>query len=105
MTTTLPTAVYAIWWTTLLIVVLIIVPLAVIRLQRLLRSALAIKRYLNEMLTAGVGIVENTNSIAALNDTISVAGGMVQTAQQLNEHSGTIANVLAQRAQSSEAQP
>ena len=98
MATTLPAAVYVIWWGILLIVVFIIVPLAIIRLHRLLRSALAIKRYLNEMLTAGVGIADNTNSISALNDTITVAGGMVQTAQQLNEHSGTIAQVLAERA-------
>ena len=98
METTLPTAVYVIWWGILLVVVFIIVPLAVIRLHRLLRSALAIKRYLHEMLTAGIGIAENTNSISALNDTITVAGGMVQTAQQLNQHSGTIAQVLAERA-------
>ena len=98
MTATLPTAIYVIWWSTLLIVVFIIVPLAVIRLHRLLCSALAIKRYLNEMLTAGVGIVENTQSISALNDTITVAGGMVETAQQLNQHSATIADVLAERA-------
>ena len=98
METTLPTAVYVVWWGILLIVVFIIVPLAVVRLHRLLLSALAIKRYLNEMLTAGGGIVENTNSISALNDTIAVAGGMVQTAQQLNEHSTTIAQVLAERA-------
>ena len=51
-----------------------------------------------KMLTAGGGIVENTNSISALNDTIAVAGGMVKTAQQLNEHSTTIAQVLAERA-------
>ena len=38
---TLPTAVYVIWWGILLIVVFIIVPLAVVRLHRLLRSALA----------------------------------------------------------------
>ena len=37
-------------------------------------------------------------SVSALNDTIAVAGGMVETAGQLKEHSGTIAQVLAQRA-------
>ncbi len=91
-------AAHIIWLITLLVVVLIIVPLAVILLHRTLRAALSIRRYLDEMLTAGVGIAGNTASIAALDDTISVAGSMVKVAGDIKSHSGTIASVLASRA-------
>lgn len=96
---TLPDAVYTIWSATLLVVVLVIVPLAIGLLHRTLRAALSIRRYFAEMLTAGVGIAENTAAIPALKDTISVGAGMVETADRLDDHSGTIAQVLSQRAQ------
>ncbi len=95
---TLPDAVYLIWQTVLVIVLVAIVPLAIYLLQRTLRGALNIKRYFKEMLTAGVAIAENTSSIVALNDTITVATGMVETSQRLDEHSATIATVLSDRA-------
>lgn len=101
---TLPWAVYAIWWTMLLVVVIVIVPLAIGLLHRTLRAALSIRRYFAEMLTAGVGIAENTSSIPALKDTITVGVGMVETAGRLKEHSGTIAQVLAARAQEARGQ-
>ena len=95
---TLPAPVYAIWWTVLLIVIVVIVPLAIALLHRTLRAALSIRRYLREMLEAGVGIAGNTNSISALKDTIRVAGTMVATAGSIKDHTGTIATVLSQRA-------
>ena len=95
---TLPTAVYAIWWTVLIIVVVVIVPLAITLLHRTLRAALSIRRYLAEMLEAGVGIAANTSSIPALNDTIRVAGSMVLTAGSIKGRTGTIATVLSERA-------
>ena len=98
LTMTLPSVVYVIWGTVLAVVVIVIVPLAIGLLQRTLNAALSIRRYFAEMLTAGVGIAENTASVSALNDTIAVAGGMVETAGQLEEHSATIAQLLAQRA-------
>ena len=98
LTMTLPSLVYVIWGTVLAVVVVVIVPLAIGLLQRTLNAALSIRRYMAEMLEAGVGIAENTASVSALNDTIAVAGGMVETAGQLKEHSGTIAKVLAERA-------
>lgn len=98
MTMTLPGLVYVIWGTVLAVVVVVIVPLAIGLLQRTLNAALSIRRYFAEMLTAGVGIAENTASVSALNDTIAVAGGMLETAGQLEEHSGTIAQVLSHRA-------
>ena len=95
---TLPTPVYAIWWAVLLIVIFVIVPLAIALLHRTLRAALSIRRYLREMLEAGVGIAGNTNSIVALKDTLRVAGAMVASAGSIKEHTGTIATVLSQRA-------
>ena len=91
-------AVHLIWAATLLIVIVIIVPLAVLLLHRTLRAAMSIRRYLDEMLVAGVGIAGNTASIKALDDTIGVAGSMVKVAGDIQSHSATIATVLATRA-------
>jgi hypothetical protein len=91
-------AVHWIWAATLLIVVVAVVPLAIVLLHRTLHAALSIRRYLDEMLAAGVGIAGHTASIGALDDTIAVAGGMVKVAGDIKSHSGTIASVLAQRA-------
>ena len=87
-----------IWAVTLGLVVVVIVPLAVLLLHRTLRAAISIRRYLDEMLVAGVGIAGNTASIKALDDTIGVAGSMVKVAGDIKSHSGTIASVLAARA-------
>ena len=97
-TPTLPTAVYAIWWIVLLVVVIVIVPLAIALLHRTLAAALSIRRYLDEMLAAGVGIAGNTSSIGALKDTIVVATSMVTVAGSIKQHTGTIATVLSERA-------
>ena len=90
--------VQTLWAATLLLVVLVIVPLAVLVLHRTLRAAISIRRYLDEMLVAGVGIAGNTASIKALDDTIGVAVAMVGVAGNIKSHSGTIASVLAGRA-------
>jgi len=95
---TLPTGVYVIWWITLLIVIVVIVPLAIGLLHRTMRAAQSIKRYFAEMLAAGVGIAENTGSVPELKNTIAVGTAMVETAGRLDEHTGTIANLLATRA-------
>lgn len=95
---TLPTGVYIIWVATLALVALLIVPLAVVLLHRTARAAWSIRRYLREMLEAGVGIAGHTASIAALNDTIATAGTMVDTAGRIRQHSEAAAAVLAARA-------
>ena len=87
-----------IWAATLLLVVVVIVPLAIVLLHRTLRAAMSIRRYLDEMLAAGVGIAGNTASVKALDDTIGVAGSMVTVAGNIKSHSGTIASVLSSRA-------
>jgi len=92
-------AVQIIWAATLLIVVLVIVPLAIVLLHRTLTAARSIRRYLREMLEAGVGVAGNTSSIVALKDTTATAATLVQTAGSIQSHTATIASVLAQRAQ------
>ncbi|MBT3906965.1 MAG: hypothetical protein HOB79_01280 [Rhodospirillaceae bacterium] len=96
--TALPVMVQVIWAVTLGLVVIVIVPLAIYLLRRLLRAARDIEGYTAAMLTAGVGIMNNTAPITALNDTIAVATNMVETAGNINDHSATIAQVLAERA-------
>ena len=96
--TSLPSAVYLVWWVVLIVVTVVIVPLAIASLHRTLRAALSIRRYMREMLQAGVGIATNTSSISALTDTISVAGMMVGTAGSIKQHTATIATVLSGRA-------
>ena len=91
-------AVEWIWAVTLAIVIVVIVPLAIGLLHRTFRAAWSIRRYLREMLRAGVGIAGNTASVSALNDTIRVAGTLVEAAGSIKQHSGTIASVLATRA-------
>lgn len=87
-----------IWSAVLLLVIVVIVPLAVLLLHRTLRAAQSIRRYLDEMLSAGVGIAGHTASVAALDDTIGVAGAMVKLAGDVKQHSGVIAAVLSARA-------
>ena len=94
-----PGAVYVLWIIAL-VVVLLVVPIAVYYLQRLLSDGLHIKRYTAEMLTAGLGIAGNTQHISALEDTIQVATGILNTAGAINEHSGAIESLLANRAAS-----
>ena len=91
-------AVHLIWAVTLLLVTVVVVPLAIVLLHRTLLAAMSIRRYLDEMLAAGVGIAGNTASIEALDATIGVAGSMVGVATDIQSHSGTIASVLAARA-------
>ena len=91
-------SVHTVWAVTLLIVVVVIVPLATLLLHRTLRAAMAIRRYLDEMLVAGVGIAGNTASVSALDATIGVAVSMVGVAGSIKSHSATIATVLAGRA-------
>ena len=92
------TAVELIWAATLVLVIVVIVPLAVALLHRTWRAAVSIRRYLDEMLAAGVGIAGNTAAITALDDTIKVASSMVAVAGKIKSHSGTIASVLSERA-------
>ena len=94
----IPIAVYVIWWATLIVAVVVVLPLAVYLLHRTLRAARQIERYAARSLEAGLGIAGNTENIAALEGTISTATGILQTTRAIEEHTGTIEEVLASRA-------
>lgn len=85
-------------WTVLLVVTVLVLPLIVSLLHRTWKAARSIQRYFKEMETAGMGIAENTDHITALEDTISVAGGMLETAGEIDSNAETIENVLGERA-------
>ena len=94
----IPTAVYVIWWATLIVAVVVVLPLAVYLLRRTLQAARQIERYTAQALAAGTGIAGNTENIAALEQTISTATEILETARAIEEHTGTIEEVLAARA-------
>ncbi len=89
------TIIHIIWAAVLLIVILV----AIARLHRTLRAAWSIQRYLAEMEAAGAQIANNTSAVQALDATEAVAGGMLDTAGDLDRHSATLATTLSERAQ------
>jgi hypothetical protein len=93
----IPTGVYVIWWATLILAV-VVLPLAVYLLHRALMAARQIERYAARALEAGEGIAGNTHTIGALEDTISVATGILETAGSIEGRTGTIEEVLEARA-------
>jgi orotate phosphoribosyltransferase len=97
----IPTAVYVIWWATLIVAVVVVLPLAVYLLHRTLMAARQIERYAALALEGGVGIAGNTENIAALEETITTATGILETARAIEEHTGTIEGALATRAEGS----
>ena len=92
----MPQAVF-ILWAVLLIVVILLLPLIVGLLHRTWLASRSIERYFKEMLTAGLGVAGNTEHIKALDDTISVASGMLDVAGEINQHAETIKDTLAAR--------
>ena len=95
----IPTAVYVIWWATLIVAVVVVLPLAVYLLHRTLMAARQIERYAARALEAGLGVAANTENIAALEGTITTATGILETARAIEEHTGTIEEALAARAE------
>lgn len=85
-------------WTILLVVTVLLLPLIVSLLHKTWVASRNIERYFKEMLDAGLGIAGNTEHIKALNDTISVAGGMLEVAGKINENANTIKGALGDRA-------
>ena len=92
-----PGAVYAIWWAGLIVTLVILVPLAVYLLHRTWQAARSIQRYAAETLQAAGGIARNTANIAALDATIGVAGDMLTAAGAVEQKLDTVATVLAER--------
>lgn len=92
-------AVAVIWILTLAVVVVVITPLVLYLCWRLVRAARNIERHFAVTLQAAVGVVGSTAAVPALEDTIAVAGGMVETAGQLDQHSQAIKDLLVSRLQ------
>jgi hypothetical protein len=96
---TVPAAIYTIWWVGLIVTLVVFVPLAVYLLHRTWRSARSIQRYAAETLQAAGGIARNTAKIKALDAIIAVAGDMLVAAGGVERKLDTVATVLEERSQ------
>ncbi len=86
-----------VWILTLLIIVVLITPLVLTLCWRLVLGARDIHHNFAGSLGAAAGVVKNTSYVGALQDTIGVAGGMLETAGGLDQHSGAIEKLLVGR--------
>lgn len=84
---------YWIWAITLGIITFVVVPLAIHLLHRALTAARQIERYTREMLTAGVGIANNTSAIPALEATLTTAGSLVEASKLLKARADDVGSV------------
>ena len=84
----------AIWSSMIVATVVGIVPVVVGLLQRGLAAARHIERYTAEILTAGVGIANNTAHVAALKDTLAAAPLLLVGAQSIERHAATVEAAL-----------
>ena len=85
-------------WTILLVVTVLLLPLIVSLLHRTWVASRNIERYFKEMLEAGLGIASNTDHVTALDDTISVASGILEVAGEINNNAETIKGAVSDRA-------
>lgn len=92
-----PILVYVLWWVLLIVAVVVVLPVLVYMLHRTLNAARGIERNFAVALEAGLGIAGNTANVAALEDTITVAGGILETAGQIEQHAATIETALGAR--------
>lgn len=97
----IPPSVYTIWWIGLLLTLVVFVPLSVMLLHRLWRTARSIQVYAREALAAAQGIAGNTGQIGALDETIRVAGGILTAAGSIEQRLNAATSVLARRAERS----
>ena len=94
-----PPLVFTIWKIGLALTMIVFVPLSVVLLHRLWRTARSIQIYAREALTAAAGIAGNTAHIGALDDTIAVASSILGTAGAIEQKLGAATGVLAKRAE------
>lgn len=92
----MPGIVYTLW-IVVLAVALVLFPFIVRLLHKTFIAAKHIERYLREMKEAGLGIAGNTEHITALNSTIEVATGILDSAGKINGNAETIKVTLAGR--------
>ena len=86
-------------WIILLVVTVLVLPFIVRLLHQVYKSSKHIDNYFGDMLTAGLGIAGNTDKITALDDTISVASGILGVAGDIDNHAEALGNALATRAE------
>ena len=96
--TLIPEAVYTVWAVGLGLSLLVFVPLAVVLLHRLWRTARSIQLYTRDGLAAAAGIAGNTGQIGALNDTIATAGSILGGAAAIEQKLSAATGLLARRA-------
>ena len=94
----------AIWSSMLVATVVGVVPIVVDLLRRALAAARNIERYTDEMLTAGVGIANNTASVAALKDTLAAAPLLLEGAGSIERHASAVVAALGSAGSDAEAQ-
>lgn len=87
------------WDVLLLLVIVAVVPLVVHLAHRLVRASRSIAIHFEVTEKAAVGIVGNTSpTTPALNQTISLAGELLETAAAIDQHSSALEQLLSQRA-------
>ena len=85
-------------WAILLVVTVLLLPYIIYLLHTTWKAARSIQHYFSEMRDAGLGIAGNVEKVNALNDTISVASGMLEVAGDIDSHAETIEITLAEKA-------
>lgn len=85
-------------WVVLLVVTVLVIPFIVRYLHKVYVAARSIERYFKEMKEAGIGIARNTEHIKALDDTISVASDILETAGKIDKNAETLEGALSSRA-------
>lgn len=83
-----------IWWVMLIATYFAVVPVVLFLLRRVLKASRNIEQYTAEMLTSGVGVANNTASVAALKDTLAVAPQLVGGAESLAYYAERIETAL-----------
>lgn len=86
-----------IWIATLAVIVVIVTPYVLYLCWRLVRAARNVERHFTVSLAAAVGVAGSTSHVKALQDTIDVAGGILATAADIDQHSGAIEGLLVSR--------
>jgi hypothetical protein len=94
----------AIWSGMLIATVVGVVPTVVNLLRRALAAARNIERYTDEILTAGVGIAQNTASVAALKDTLAAAPLLLDGAGSIERHASAVVAALGSAGSDTEAE-
>lgn len=85
-------------WTAGLVGVAAMLPMIVYSLHHLLKVAGRIEQNAADALAAGAGIAGHTAQIAALDQTLDVAGAMVAAAGRIERTTGAMGDLLASRA-------